>query len=262
MMKKMNVLFAVLNVIGFAGVVVINALANILPINGKNTGQLSDAIPNLFVPAGLTFSIWGIIYLALLAFSVYQFLLLFKKDDADREPLKKIGIFFFLSCLANAGWILAWHYQQLPLSLLVMLCLLAMLLAVYLRLGIGTGNVKPAVRFFLHAPFSIYLGWITVATIANVTAVLVTLNWNGFGLPGDFWTIAVIIAGTLITLLMLLTRNDIFYSLVVVWAFAGIILKRVSIDPNLYLGIIVTAAVCSALILVGAGIRFRRWRKA
>ncbi|MBN1410117.1 MAG: tryptophan-rich sensory protein [Spirochaetales bacterium] len=257
--KKTGFILPVLNTIGFTAVVVINALANILPINGKNTGALSDAYPNLFVPAGLTFAIWGVIYLSLLAFSVYQFLSIFSKNDAEAHFIKKIGIFFVLSCAANIGWIFAWHYEQVFLSLVIMLLLLASLLTVYLKLGTGTKPVSKREKFLVHVPFSLYLGWITIATIANVTAVLVNMGWDGFGLSPVFWTIAMIIAGTLITLAVVFTRNDLIYGGVVVWAFAGIFIKRINLGYDNFAAIIITVVICAVLILVGGGIRFRKW---
>jgi hypothetical protein len=150
------------------------------------------------------------------------------------------------------GWIFAWHHRRLPLSMLLMLILLLSLIALYLRLGVGTPGAGTAKKLLAHLPFSVYLGWITVATIANAAALLVALGWNRFGLSEELWTVAVLLAATILTALVLLLRRDSFYALVVVWALAGIVIARRG-------PVAVTAAVCGALLLVGALARLPGW---
>jgi tryptophan-rich sensory protein len=216
----------------FAAAVFMNYLANSLPINGKTTGELSDAYPNLFVPAGITFSIWGIIYLLLAIYCVIQFL------PPNSEIAKQINGLFIISCLFNGLWIVAWHYQKLPLSLLIMVGLLLSLILINIQLKeLSPGWVKAA--------FGIYLGWICIATIANVTALLVNAGWNGFGLQQHIWTILLIAIGTLIVTLTLLKLNNPFIGLAVVWAFAGIIIKR----SDDYRSIVVAALI--GILVVG-----------
>lgn len=255
--RRSQITISILNLIGFLGMVIINALAVILPINGKTTGQLSDQYPNLFVPAGLTFSIWGVIYLLLAIFVVYSLISAFRNDSGS-SFFNKIGIIFFLSCLANMGWILAWQYEIVPLSLLIMLFLLGCLLVIYLKLGVGKKGPAKKEQYLVHLPFSVYLGWITIATIANVTALLVQLNWNRFGLSEQFWAVAVILVGIVITLSILAARQDIFFGLVVDWAIIGIILKRTADSTPAQGVIIVTIA---GIILISAGILIQLVRK-
>ena len=224
-MKGNRYVLPVLDTIGLALMLTLNALANALPINGVTTGGVSDRYNNLFVPAGLTFSIWGLIYLLLTAFVVYQWMVA-RRDGGAQSLLQRIGIWFFVSCLANAGWILAWHYEELTLSLALMLVLLYCLLTIFLRLGIGRSTVTRGERYLGHLPFSVYLGWITVATIANVSAVLVSINWNAFGLSEQFWAVAVIAVAIAIGLAMIVRRGDIYFCLVLDWALLGILLKR------------------------------------
>jgi len=244
--------FQIVNIIGFAGMVIVNFLANYLPINGKTTGELSAQYPNLFVPAALTFAIWGVIYLLLAFFVIYQAKDLFKKTkDMNTYFINDIGWLFFISSLANMSWIFAWHYEKVVLSLLIMIVLLLSLIKIYLNLNIGRERVKGKVKYLVHVPFSIYLGWITVATIANVTAVLVHLGWNGFGLSEVFWTVLVIAVATIITMITLAKRYDIYYALVVLWAFLGIVIKRLSLQPVYYA--VVIAAVLGMIIII-AGI--------
>jgi hypothetical protein len=241
---------AILNLLGFILTIVLNGLANALPINGKTTGELSDAYPNLFVPAGFTFSIWAVIYLALLAFVIYQLKEAFSAKSETNGFISKIGIFFFLSSLANSSWIVAWHYQYVALSLLIMLCIFFTLLQIYQRLQIGLVSVSKTEKWLVHVPFSIYLGWITVATIANTTALLVDLDWNGFGVAPEIWATIVIVVGALIGSRVVQDRKDVAYGLVIVWAYYGIISKRMSIDADLYQNIIITA-IAGIILVVG-----------
>ena len=259
-MNKSRLLFlSILNVLGFLGVVIVNALAVTLPLNNKTTGELSDQYPNLFVPAGLTFSIWGVIYILLAIFVIYGLVVAIRKDSEKSSFIENIGILFLISCLANIGWIFAWHYEILALSLVLMLILLGSLITIYLRLRIGKSDSTRTEKYVVHLPFSIYLGWITIATIANVTALLVDINWNTFGLSEPFWAIAVIIVGIAITLSVLFTRKDIFYCLVVDWALLGILLKRLA-DSTPVQSVIVVSIVGMALITVGIIVQIIRKR--
>lgn len=242
------------NIIAVILTVIINALSSLLPLNNITPGELSDAIPNFFVPAGLTFSIWSVIYVLLFIFAFYQAKDLFKKEKQDLPFLDQISYLFIIASAANIAWIFCWHYFALTatyLSLIAMLVLLVTLLLIYLRLGIGKSDVDRKVKLYIHLPFSVYLGWITVATIANVTAVLV----QDFGVPSfDFnaliWTILVIIVATIITGAMILTRKDIGYTLVILWAFLGIIIKRLDPAYLVQVDIAITAIIASA-VLVG-----------
>ena len=210
----------------FGAMVYMNYLANSLPINGKTTGELSDAYPNLFVPAGITFSIWGIIYLLVAIYCVVQFL------PDSKAMAEQISWLFILSCIFNGLWIVAWHYQKLPLSLLLMVGLLVTLILINLQL-------RELPMGVLKATFGIYLGWICIATIANVTALLVDAGWGGMGLSQQAWTIVMIAIGTLIVSFAIMRISNPYIGLSVIWAFAGIIIKR-SED---YRSIVIAAAI-------------------
>lgn len=237
-----------MNTIGLVIALILNGLANALPINGKTTGELSDAYPNLFVPAGFTFAIWGVIYLALITFVIYQLIQAFSKNEKIQDFIPKIGWFFFLSCLANASWILAWHYQYIALSLGIMFCILGSLVVIYQNLEIGLKPVSTLEKWLVHVPFSIYLGWITVATIANVTALLVDFNWNGFNIAPEIWTVIVLIVGVLIGLMVVEKRKDVAYGLVIIWAYYGIFSKRMDFDGD-FNSIILTVIIGIVLII-------------
>lgn len=195
-----------------------NFAANSIPLNGRTTGEISDSFNVLFVPAGYVFSIWGIIYIGLLAFTIYQVL----PSQRTNPRLQKIGWLAALSSLANGAWIFFWHYGLYAFTVAVMLVLLVTLVSIYLFLGIGRTRFSFIEKWAVSIPFSIYLGWITVATIANITAYLGGLGWSGWGIGPLAWTLILLAAGVVIAAIMALTRADIAYLLVLVWAFVGI----------------------------------------
>jgi hypothetical protein len=221
--------YQILNIIGLVAVLVMNYLANTLPLGGRTTGEVSAAFPSLFTPAGFTFSIWGLIYLLLILFAFYQSKGLFGDSNLKQNRfLYRIDIWFFVSCLANVGWLIAWHHQKLLLSLALMVVLLFAVGTIYLQLGAGRRIISRNERFFVHLPFSIYFGWITVATIANVSIFLLKINWNRFGFTEEFWAAIMIATASIVGILVLLSRKDFFFSLVIVWALSGIISKRIA----------------------------------
>ncbi len=203
----------IVNVIAFATMVFMNYLANALPLGGKTTGELSAQYPNLFVPAGITFSIWGMIYLLLLGFCVLQFM------TQNKALVNAIGWFFAASCILNALWIVAWHYEKLALSVIIMLLLLITITIINHRLVPFYGGIT-------KAAFGIYLGWICIATIASITALLVAINWQGWGISDESWAVIMVLAGTFITLLVLSNYRNPFTGLAVIWALTGIIIAR------------------------------------
>ncbi len=232
--------------------IVVNVLANALPINGQNTGEISDRFAIYFVPAGYVFSIWGLIYIGIIAYLIYQALPA-QRNDARMEAVAGP---FVLSSVANIVWIFLWHYNAFPATLLAMLVLLASLIVIYLRLGTGRTRVSTAETWAVRVPFSIYLGWITVATIANVTQVLYYLGWNGFGIGPETWLVIMLAVAVVVAGLMAWTRRDAAYLLVLVWAFIGIALKHAAVPPVATAAWVATAAV--AVLVVWSGLTARR----
>jgi hypothetical protein len=253
-MKK-DTLRQSVNLLAVIATIAINGLANALPLNGQTTGEISDRFQVYFVPAGYVFSIWGLIYVALVAFAVYQAL----PSQRDNPRLRSMGYLFALSCVANIAWLFLWHYEVFPLTLAAMLSLLLLLIAIYLRLNIGGAQVSTAEKWLVHVPFSIYLGWITVATIANVTSLLDYLKWSGWGISPEAWTVIMLVAGVGIASAVSLTRGDVAYMLVIVWAFAGIAVKHAGTPVVATAAWVTTALV--ALMLV-AGVLSKRRRRA
>lgn len=209
-------------VVIMAATLVVNGLANALPINGQNTGEISDRFKVYFVPAGYVFSIWGLIYLGLIAFTIFQAL----SSQRENPRLRAVGWWIALGGLANIAWILLWHYEVFPLTVVVMLVLLTSLIITYLRLGIGRSTVSAGEKWAVRLPFSIYLGWISVATVANISSLLYYLKWDGFGIAPEIWTVIMLAVVLAITVAMNFTRRDVGYAAVLLWALAGIAIKH------------------------------------
>ncbi len=240
----------VLTLITFILMVVVNALANILPINGIGTGAVSDSYPNLFAPAGITFAIWGLIYLLLAGYSFYQLGKHNKADEVSNELLNKIGVVFSVSSIANTIWIFTWHYRIISLSMVLMIIILVCLAIIVSAIRKETLNTKE--KIFVKLPFSIYFGWITVATIANLTTLLVGVGWNGFGLSQTVWAVAIIAIGAIIGTITILRNKDYPYGLVILWAYAGIVIKHVSPTGfnGMYPAVLITTIAVMVLVTV------------
>jgi hypothetical protein len=249
--EQTDTMIKIIVAVTFLAMVVVNALANILPINGVNTGQVSDSYPNLFAPAGLTFAIWGLIYLLLAGYTLYHIGVLRGSTDIIRTGLlRKIGILFSVSSIANAAWIFSWHYGMIPLSMLLMVVILACLILI--NRMTSSERFSSGEYVFIRLPFSVYFGWITVATIANATILLVSLGWGGFGLTETTWTLIMLTAGLIIAVATMLKNRDIAYGLVIVWAYAGIWLRHTSSEGfgGQYPAVITTTIACIVLLLL------------
>lgn len=239
-----------LNLLALAAVLLVNYLANALPIAGRTPAQVSEMFPTLFTPAGFTFAIWGIIYLLLLAFSIFQLRYTGKQQPAF---LERIGWLFVLSCAANTGWLFAFHHLYIGLSMLVMLLLLGSLIMIYLRLGVGRGSASKSEEWLVQLPFSVYLGWVSVATIANASILLTHLGWTGQPGGPAFWAALVIAAAVVLGLLAMSRRRDFAYAAVIVWALWGIYNKR-SADSFSNDGLAETAALAGMAVLALFGL--------
>lgn len=217
-------LYRILNLTVFILMIVVNFLANALPINNITTGEVSSLYPNLFVPAGVTFSIWGLIYLLLLGFILFQFGVFGELKSFSK--IQSISKLFVISSIANLLWIFTWHYKQVGLSVLIMLALLVSLIMINKKTNKIELDFKE--KIFIRLPFSIYFGWITIATIANITTFLVSIEWDRFGIPEEIWTVIVLLIGLLIGGLTIIKNKDIAYGSVIVWAYLGILIKHLS----------------------------------
>lgn len=185
--------------------IIVNGLATGLPLAGRTTKEISDMYPTLFTPAAITFSIWGVIYIALVVFSIYSF---------KKEVSRNVTIAYIISACLNMLWIVLWHNLRIASSVVVMLGLLGSLIYIY-------RNIRNEVSYF-KVPMSIYLGWISVATIANIAVYLYSRDWNGFGIGADVWTIIVMFVATLLALYYLFKEKNLSYAGVIAWALFGI----------------------------------------
>lgn len=251
--KTKPILLQFLNIVSLVLVLVMNFAATALPLNGMSTEAISDALPSYFTPAGYTFSIWGLIYAALIAFAIYQA----RPIERKRSFLYKVGWLFIVSSIANSTWIAAWHYGYYVASVFIMLALLVTLIALYLRLNIGRRDASLSWqdKLFYQAPFSLYLGWITVATIANMASVVNYLGWNGFGIAEPIWAMIMIGAAVIIAALLLINRRNLAYAGVLVWALFGIRASATtSNEPML------AAFAVGAALVIAAFAAFGYWR--
>ena len=261
--KTSDILRQFFVIVAFIGTVVVNALATLLPINGLTTGELSDRYEIFITPAGYVFSIWSIIYLGLMAYTIYQAL----PSQRTNPRLRSIGWVFILSCITNMGWIFVWHYEMVPASLALMAVILIPLIMIYLRLAPSPdarfSHVTAAERWAVHIPFRIYLGWITVASIVNTTVILDYFGWSGGGIAPELWTAIILSVGTVIALLFTVGRRDWVYGMVIVWAFAGIAAKHSGV--SLVAGSAMTTAAIVALSILAIAwqcrLGTRRWQE-
>jgi translocator protein len=212
-----------LNLIAYIIVVTVNGLANALPLNGQTTGEISNRLNVLFTPAGYVFSIWGLIYLLLGIWVIRQF----PKSRRDLPVYQETSGLFVLSSILNSLWIFLWHYEFFGLSVIVMLLLLSTLIRLYTKAKAADAS------FFDLLPFSVYLGWISVATIANISYYLTYIDWDGFGLSDSVWTFLLLIIATILALTFLKKEQNWIYPLVFVWAFIGIGVKNQNGDVPL-----------------------------
>lgn len=247
MKRSGEVVLSLGTIIAYLVMVGMNALANVLPINGITTGEVSDLYGNLFAPAGITFSIWGLIYLLLGAYCIYQFKYIKNKDKKWRL-LNGINLLFLFTSIINSIWIVFWHYSLIGSTLILMILLLISLILIRLfarEVPVSTSNF-----LFITLPFSVYFGWVSVATIANVTAYLVKTQWGGFGLSPVIWTVFILITGLAIGALTTIFFKDKAYGLVFIWAYLGITIKHISESGfDFQYPSIVIAAILSMIVL-------------
>lgn len=249
-MKKIREL-PIFNAISLGIHLLMVVLVQLELINPLNVGEVSDQLPSLFTPAGSTFIIWSVIYAALIAFCVYHLVKGFRDtehQEANRE-VNNIGWLFVINNLATAAWLVAWVNKLLLLSVILILVQLVSLILMHSRLKIHDARRSFASKAFTQFPISIYLGWISIATIANISAWLTANGWNGWGMSDINWTITMIAVAVLITVNVINRKKNVFFGLVVIWALYGILKKRMAIDQEDYEPVIVVT--WAALIIVG-----------
>jgi hypothetical protein len=241
-MKQISLLSG--NSITLIFALVMNSLQGSQVFNGITVGKVSANYETLFTPAGYAFTIWGIIYLLLILFIANQWFTWFKRKD-DRE-LKQISWWFSLGNLANGLWIVAWLNEQMGLSVLLILILLFSLILLAVRLKIGKQRASLQTIILVWAPVCIYLGWIVVASVANISVFLVSIGWQGGFLQEMGWAIIMILTATGIYLALLKTRNMKLPAVVGIWALVAIAQKQWQLNNE----IVYVALAASAILLV------------
>lgn len=252
-MFKSSKVLALLQIGFYIAMVTVNAMANILPINGYNTGEISNRYPNLFVPAGFTFGIWSVIYFLLLLYISFSSQLLWKQNEENAafKAVNHIAPLFILSCTLNAIWIVNWHYLYIYLSLLIMLFLLGTLISITNKNEAVKNQLTYTQRFLLFTPFIVYLAWICVATIANTTALLVSIHWNGFHIAPWIWSCMMIVIACVLAAVYTLKRKAVAFALVIAWALFGIY-KGQAATTAVSTTAITGAGICIVLAVIGS----------
>jgi len=225
----------------------VNALSTMLPLNGVTPQEVSAQYPNLLVPAPYVFSIWGVIYLLILGYVLYQFGLFRKKGKTvNASLLRKTGIDFIVTCVLNAAWLFAWHYGLLLLSFGIIVLYLLTLLS--LEIMISKESLTKRESILIRLPFSVNFGWLTVATIANATALLVGRGFGGLGVSEAVWTMIILAVGAVIAIATALRFCDAAYLAVFLWAYTGILLNHTSKSgfAGAYPGVIAMAVISLA----------------
>jgi hypothetical protein len=239
---KLFVLFS------FLATIVVNALSNVLPIGGNTTQEVANKYPVYFFPAAYVFAIWGLIYLGLTAFIIFYFI----RSGKYKALYRKIAPWFILSCIANSVWLVLWHTENLFLSVLVILVLLVSLIKIYFEIDKQKANLTSISSLTIKAPFSIYLAWSCVATIANIAGFLFSSGWQngGLGISAISWTVIMLIVATVLTSYFVLIKKDIAFGFVIIWAFVGIFVRypqvyELSVSVMILVGIIIGMIIAS-----------------
>jgi len=232
------------NIIAFITMIFVNFLAAIGAIENTTIGEISDSLKNLFTPADYAFSIWGLIYLLLLGFVIYQSRSLFKKVRND-EFIFDTGWWFVLSCFANIMWVTFWMYGYIEFSILAIFVLLFSLLKIVMKNRMELWDAPISVIAFLWWPFVFYSGWITVACITNVSAYLTSIEWDAWGYSESSWAITMIIIAGIINMVVTWKRNMREFALMGAWALVAIAVSDWDVSRS-----VSYAAITVAVVLV------------
>lgn len=236
-----------INTFAFLGMILMNALANLLPIGNNTTGEVAAKYPNLFTPAPLTFSIWGVIYILMAFFTLFQWGFLFN-EFASYVLRVEIGSWFAISCILNVAWLMCWHLHYIGSSVIFIIGLLVSLLMIKYQLR--DYSEKSIGRRISECGFDLYIGWITVATIANVSVFLVKIKWNRFGLSEQFWTVLMLVIGTVIGVAFVQVHYRLYSTLAIIWAYIGILIKHFSSNGYSFSYPLIVTSACLGIFIM------------
>jgi hypothetical protein len=238
---------AFLTLAAIIGTIAVNAWSNIAPIGGQNIGEIAntDFADVLIIPASYAFSIWGLIYIGVLAFGIYQLM----PAQRSNPIIRRVDYLVILSCITQAIWVFLFTLRQFWWSVLMMVGILLPLIGIYLLLGVGKRRVSRQEKWFAQIPFSVYLGWISVATIVNVASALFANNWDGWGIAPETWTVIMMVIATAIGATLNLQRRDLAYPLVIIWALVAVAVRQIDV-ASVAIAAIGLAAVLGILTLL------------
>lgn len=250
-MKKIRAL-AILNLVFYVVAFTVSNLSQTKIFGGVTNGEISDKYETVFTPAGLTFSIWGVIYLALFGFTIYHLVRAYKDDvhSETSQTLSRIGNLFIVNNVATTLWVFAFTYEYLFTSMLLIIIQLITLLKIFINLQLFDNTKTFNNKLFMQFPLTIYFAWLCVATIANISLYLVSINWNGLGIEPSIWAIIMIIVTVLLSVFIITVKKNPFFGLVVIWALYGIVLKRTAVDEEAFSNVILTAWVGFGVVAV------------
>ena len=258
-MENSGIFEKVVATISFVLMILLNVLANLLPLNGKTTGEISDLYPSIITPAAYTFSIWGLIYFLLLLFTLYQMLVKSGDSTITPEIFNHIRILFIISCFANGAWIIAWHYEYIALALMLIFIILICLYIINITLWGQELSGKE--KLLVQIPFEIYFAWITAAAVINATVLLISIGWTGYDIPGILWASMLLLLFLGLSSRILIKYDSVAYALVSLWVYMGILVQNVS--KHGYAGsyplVIKLIILCMLVLLVEIG--YTIWKR-
>ncbi len=258
-MKKTQLL-SFFNLLALGAHIAVAYLIQLRVITEQNIGEVSELYNSLFTPADITFGAWGLIYTGLLIFCIYHLIMSSRHSEIHYANVytQRIGPWFILNNLGAIAWLYLWTNEMIALSVMVILFQLITIIIIHIRTGIHDPHSRVDLKVFTQFPLSIYFGWLTFATVANTSIFLLASGWTGFGLhysPLE-WTRIIIGLTVFLTLVVIFSRRNVFFGLVIIWGLWGIILKRKPINPGLYADLILTAWIGMAIIALACIIQF------
>ncbi|NLN45967.1 MAG: tryptophan-rich sensory protein [Clostridiaceae bacterium] len=253
------------NLVAWIGMLVVNLLANVLPFAGTTTGAVSDAYPNLFTPAGLTFSIWGVIYILQGLYVASPFGIFGRTCRVRTDIVRASAAPFVAYALLNIAWLFAWHHHRIALSMILMVLLLGSCIWGYLVMERFQPQMRLPDKIFVRLAFRVTLGWITVATVANMVILLVWAGWDGWGIAPQTWTVIVLAVTLCIALAVTLSAKDAVYGMVILWAYMGILLRHLSTGSGghgrAYSPILLCLIACLVILFTAVMLAIHRSRR-
>lgn len=248
---------AIATLIAIFATLIINVLSNFFPPQGLTIGEIANTILEgvRVTPANYAFAIWGLIYLGLIAYGIYQLRPVRRGDS----KLRRADSFLIVACLAQIAWVFLFTNRLFWLSVVAMLAILFSLIGAYLQLKIGKERVSREQKWLVNIPFSVYLGWISVATIVNIASALYISQWDGWGIDAQGWTAIMLVVGGIIGALVAFQRADIAFTLVFIWAYVAISVRQVA-SPLIWITAIAVAIALAAILFFSAIESFKNHR--